>query len=466
MRAELLLKKQQVQFKQEEQKLKKLVHFDTLTKLLNRTQFNIELKKEIVRSRRYDRKMALLYLNIDFFKKVNNKYGYHFADLLLKEVAERLRKLLRIEDSASRLSMDEFAVILTEIDNPHDAGMIAHRMLQKMNEPYQIHGKKIVISVSIGIACYPDAGRNAMELHQHAASAVRSAKGLGRSNYQFFTAGLQKKHVQRLKVAAELHFALENKEFFLMYQPRVDLRSGKMMGMEALLRWQHPVRGVISPSEFISIAEETGLIVPIGEWVLRTACKQFAKWRENYPIRECELAVNVSPRQFQHRKFISMVTHVLQEYKIPPRLLELEITETAVMNFLGKIEDALFQLRHKGIKFSIDDFGTGYSSLARLKELPIQLIKMDRSFVCDIDVRAADNLIIKSTIELAKEMGLTVVAEGVETEAQVQFLLRHECSQAQGYYYSKPLTVEQMTKWISNPAVPYERVVKSKKSRK
>ncbi len=447
LREKMLREKAETDLHSLEDEFKKLSSFDSLTGLPNRAQFDKDLKREMARAKRFNRKLALLYLDLDFFKKVNDTFGYELGDLVLIEAAARLNKLLRTEDSAARLSGDEFAIILTEIDNPHDAGVVAHRIVEKMNEPYYVSGHIVITGVSVGVACYPEVGDDAATLHQNADIAMHSAKAWGRSNYQFFTKNLQEIHNQRLELEAEIHFALERNEFYLVYQPRIDLQTGKMVGMEALLRWEHPKRGMVSPAEFIPIAEETGLIVPIGTWVLQNACKQFAMWREKNNL-ECSLAVNVSPRQFQHRNFSELVVHILEETKIPATLLELEITETAIVGFLGKIEDVLFQLRHLGVKFSIDDFGTGYSSLSRLKELPIQSIKIDRSFVNDIDVKVSDNLIIKSTIELAKDMGLNVVAEGVETESQLRFLVKNQCPQAQGYYYSKPLTPEQMEKFM------------------
>lgn len=430
-----------------EEEIKKLSSFDPLTSLPNRVQFEADLKREIARVKRYQRKLAVLYLDIDFFKKINDNYGHHYGDLLLKKFSARLLKLLRTEDSAARMGGDEFAVILTEIESAHDAGIVANRIVEKMSEPFQIEEHIFVVGVSIGIACYPEAGEKTEFLSKHADIALHSAKALGRGNYQFFTRHLHVEHNHRLEIEAELHFALERKEFSLVYQPRIDLQTAAMVGMEVLLRWQHPKRGLISPAEFIPIAEETGLIVPIGAWVLATACRQFSEWRKEGHLM-CSLAVNVSPRQFQHRNFTDLVVNILKETQIPPPLLELEITETAVVGFLGQIEDTLFQLRHLGVQFSIDDFGTGYSSLSRLKELPIQSIKIDRSFVNDIDVKISDNLIIKSTIDLAKDMGLNVVAEGVETELQLQFLVKNQCPQAQGYYYSQPLTPEQMQLFI------------------
>lgn len=428
--------------------LKKLAHHDSLTDLPNRRQFEEDLKREIARALRYNRKLALLYLDLDFFKKINDTYGHDVGDLLLKEVAIRLRSLVRAEDFIARLGGDEFAIILTEVNNLHDVGRVGKRIVNLLSMPFQINGHSLTIGSSIGIACYPEAGTEAGVLHKNADIALYSAKGLGRNCYQFYTSSLEKVYSLHLEIEAELHFALERQEFFLVYQPRFDLQTEKMVGMETLLRWNHPTQGVVHPSEFIAVAEETGLIVPIGEWIFSTACKQFAVWRQQNPKLDCVLDINISPRQIQHKNFISSVTKTIKKYNIPAELLQFEINETAVVSFLEKIETALIELRNLGINFSIDDFGSGYSSLTRLKELPIQSIKIDRSFVNDIDIKVNDNLIIRSTIELAKDLGLNVVASGVETESQMRFLVKNHCPEAQGYYYSKPLTSDQMTLFI------------------
>jgi EAL domain-containing protein (putative c-di-GMP-specific phosphodiesterase class I) len=351
------------------------------------------------------------------------------------------------------LGGDEFAIILSELgDIYYDTGIVAERIISALNKPFTLNNQNTVVSVSMGIACYPESGRQASILEKNANIALNSAKMVGRGNYQYFTPALDIQHSQMLDLENELHFALEKQEFSVVYQPRFDLQSGKMTGMEALLRWRNSKRGDISPADFIPIAEEAGMIPMIGEWVLRTACQQFSKWLKQNPGWECVLAVNVSPRQLQEKNFMEQVLQVLEETHIPPNQLELEITESMAMRYLKKIEDVLVALRSYGIQLSIDDFGTGYSSLTRLKELPIQSLKIDKSFVQDIDVRVHDNLIIKSTISLAKDLGLNVVAEGVETQSQLQFLVKNQCPEAQGSYYSKPLTIEQMTTFIETQA--------------
>lgn len=431
-----------------QQQYEMLSYFDSLTHLANRAQFEENLKREAARAIRFNRKFALLNIDVDYFKKVNESYGHEVGDLLLKEVAARLRTAIRIEDFIARISGDEFSAILTEITNPHDAGIVAHRVTSAMKKPFELNGHLIMAGVSVGVACYPEAGRDAAELNKNADIALASAKALGRGNYQFFTMDMQAQHSHRLELEAELHFALERNEFFLEYQPRFDLQTQKMVGMEVLIRWQHPERGVVPPNDFISIAEETGLIIPIGRWVLVTACKQYAEWKQKYKKFDASIAINVSPRQFQQANFINHVMQAIEDSNISPNKLELEITESAVVGFLGRIENNLFQLRNIGVQFSIDDFGTGYSSLSRLKQLPVQAIKIDKSFVSDIGLKTADNVIIKSTLVLARDMGLNVIAEGVETESQLRFLENNQCPQAQGFYYCKPLSVEQMDAFI------------------
>jgi diguanylate cyclase (GGDEF)-like protein len=434
--------------------LKKLVHSDILTNLPNRKQFEIELGRELARSKRYNRQLAVLYLDIDFFKKVNDSLGHQIGDLVLQDVAKRLTAICRADECVARLGGDEFALILTEIGSCDQVTQAAQRILDKMKVPFKIFDHTIHIGTSIGIAVFPTAGLTAIELHKNADIALHSAKNLGRNTYQFFTLALHQQFSHLSGIETELHFALERCEFYLVYQPTFDLVTGCMTGMETLLRWKNGLSGNIPPAEFIPVAEENGLIIEIGEWVLQTACKQFALWREQYKNLTLKLAINVSPKQLQQKSFVSMVKQVLKETNIPPECLELEITETSLIAFLGTMEDGLYQLRSLGVRFSIDDFGTGYSSLSRLKELPIQTIKIDRTFVNDIDHNNNGNLIIKSTIELGKALGLNIIAEGVETLSQLQFLKKHDCPQAQGYYYSQPLPADQILAFIQREAAP------------
>ncbi|HEL8468419.1 TPA: EAL domain-containing protein [Legionella pneumophila] len=431
-----------------QKKLSKLAHFDVLSRLPNRLQFELDLKREIARSKRYGRHLALLSIDLDFFKNVNDRFGHDVGDGLLREVAKRLCSSLREEDCVARLGGDEFAVILTEINNPQQAKLVANNMIQKMGKPFHIKGHTVMIGISIGIAYFPDAGDEAITLRKNADIALYNAKECGRNNCQIFTPSLRKQYSKRLGIGTELHLALERQEFFLVYQPRVDLKTNTMVGMEVLLRWQHPRRGVVFPDEFIAVAEHFNLIIPIGEWVLRTACRQYVDWKKRYAPFNCTLAINISLHQFQHKGFISSVKHILQEYQMPSDWLELEITEATAVNFLGKIEETLSALRNMGIKLAFDNFGSGYSFLSHLKNSPIQSIKLKQALIEDAHLRENDNLIIKSTIALSQELGLNVVVGGVETEEQLNFLRSSHCFEVQGYYSSKPLTVVQMTQFI------------------
>lgn len=429
--------------------LKKLTNYDCLTGLPNRQQFSTDLKREVARAKRYQRFLALLYIDIDYLKKINDRFGAEVGDLLLKDISLRLQRLLRAEDILARVGGDEFAVILTEIANAEDASIVAQRILETLNKPYELAGQIILNGASIGISCFPDAGIDAVELHKNANIALHTAKSSFRNSFQFFSAVLQNEYKYRSELEIDLHFALKKKEFYLMYQPRIDIQSGCMVGMEALLRWNHPVRGNVPPTEFIHIAEENGLILSIGEWVLRAACKQFSQWRRAGVVKEeVVMAVNVSVRQFQQTGFTELVSSILDETSITPSSLELEITENSAVSYLEKIQQDLQKLREIGVLLSIDDFGKGYSSFERLKQMPIQAIKIDKSFVNDIDVKLSDNLIVSSTISLGKNMGLNVIAEGVETEEQLRFLIKNRCPQAQGFYYSKPLTTEELCQFV------------------
>lgn len=429
-------------------KLIEASRYDHLTRLPNQVQFDEDLKREIARAVRFERHMALLYVDVDNFKKINENFGRDVGDNLLQQFADRLRHCIRTEDCIARMGNDEFAVLLTEVNNPHEAGLVAHRIVEVMSKPYRIDTHEIMTGASIGIAYFPEAGEDTTTLHRNAMIALNSVRICGRNHYQFFTSSLQEQNSQRLVIESELHFALERQEFFLLYQPRIDLESGEMTGMEVLIRWNHPERGVMEPAEFLQAAEETGLIVPIGLWVLHTACQEYMNWYKDNNSFDCSLTVNISPRQLQYRRFMENVSNILKETGMPSDKLELEVTETAMVGYLGRIEDTLFQLRHIGVRISVDHFGTGFSNLSRLKELPIEAIKIDRSIINDIDVKVSENLIIRSTINMGKDLGVNVVAGGVENTKQVQYLIKSRCPEAQGYFYCKPMSADMMTDYI------------------
>ncbi|HAT4425246.1 bifunctional diguanylate cyclase/phosphodiesterase [Legionella pneumophila] len=431
-----------------QKKLSKLAHFDVLTRLPNRLQFEQDLKREIARSKRYGRSLALLSIDLDFFKNVNDRFGHDVGDCLLREVAKGLRSIIREEDYVARLAGDEFAVILTEINNPQQAKLIANNMIKTFAHSFTIKGHTLIIGISIGIAYFPDAGNDSTTLRKNADIALYNAKECGRNNCQIFTPSLRKQYSRRLGIGTELHLALERQEFFLVYQPRFELKTNTMVGMEVLLRWQHPKKGIVLPEEFIMVAEHFDLIIPIGEWVLRTACGQYVDWKKRYTTFNCTLVINISLPQFQHKGFISSVKQILHEYQMPSYLLEFEITEVTIVNFLKKIKDTLNELHNMGIKLAFDNFEAGYSFLSHLKNSPVQSIKLKQSLIEEDNLRENDNLIIKSMIALSRELGLNVVVGGVETEEQLNFLRSSHCSQVQGYYSSKPLTAEQMTQFI------------------
>ncbi len=444
--AELTNTLKELELAQEE--LSKLAHYDLLTSLPNRLQFELDLKREIARSKRYRRHLALLSIDLDYFKNVNDRLGHDAGDCLLREVAKRLQSSVREVDCLARLGGDEFSVILTEINNPQQAERVANTIIQLLGNSFLIKGNTVVIGASIGIAYFPEAGDDSITIHKNADIALYNAKACGRNNCQFFTPSLKKQYSKRLGIGTALHLALERQEFFLVYQPRFDLKTNAMVGMEVLLRWQHPKKGVVLPGEFISVAENYGLIIPIGEWVLRTAFRHYVDWNNKYEQFNATLAINISPYQFQHKEFISSIKHLLHEYRIPSHVLELEITKATVADFLGTIEETLIGLRDIGIKLTFDNFGSGYSSLSHLKNSPVHSIKLKQSLVEEANLRKKDNLITKSTIALAKELGLNVIVGGVETEEQLNFLRSNHCPHVQGYYNSKPLTVEEMTQFI------------------
>jgi diguanylate cyclase (GGDEF)-like protein len=441
---ELLLK-----IREQNLKLEELAHHDLLTKLPNRFQFEESLRWNLAYANRRDKQFALLFLDLDDFKDINDNFGHDMGDLLLKEVGNRLRLVLRREDFVARLGGDEFAVILTDLEDVKSASIVANKIIEEVNKPYKIKDKEVVIGISIGISWYPASGgdADAESMFKDADIAMYQAKQKGRNNYQFMTDVLSKRKVRELSLDSELRLALPHKELFLVYQPFWEVKSKKMVGMEALLRWKHPELGLILPSVFIPMAEKTGLIMLMGEWVLRAACEQYAKWSANgydYPI-----AINLSAKQLDLENLPKTIIKILNETGVPAKKIELELTETAIMQHENNAKKIINALCDAGVTVSIDDFGTGYSSLSRLSELPINILKIDRSFIKKIGKDKGDEIIIKSTIALAKSLKIHVLAEGVETEQQRKFLMKNGCNYAQGYYYSKPLTAENMTKFLA-----------------
>jgi len=422
--------------------LHKLAHHDSLTSLPNRLRFESALKQAIAVSARHERLFALLFIDLDDFKVVNDNLGHQMGDALLKQVAERLRTALREEDFIARLGGDEFAVLLQELGHYYDAGKIADIIIKALTQPFQVEGNELRLGASIGIACYPSSGKTGVVLAKNADIAMYRAKSEGGNSHRYFTTDLNRSYTRRSSIETMLRFAVERNEFQLVYQPVVALKTGKVVGLEALLRWEQDKLGNIPPDEFIPIAEEVGLAAMVGEWVLRTGCAQFSRWYEA-GFKEMQYALNLSVCQLQQSDLIKTITDILDESVIPAKKIVLEVTETALMQEEERSTRVLEALHRLGFELSIDDFGTGYSSLGRLQKLPINILKIDRTFLADIEAKE-DALIAKSILALANSLNLATVGEGVETKKQQKFLIENHCQLAQGYYYSRPVDAQAM----------------------
>jgi diguanylate cyclase (GGDEF)-like protein len=414
---------------------------DLLTDLPNRSLFSDRLQVSLANASRAQTTLAVMFLDLDRFKTINDTLGHTVGDRLLKEVAQRLTHSLREGDTVARWGGDEFTVLLPYVEDQTDIAATAERILEALRTPFELEGHELFITFSIGIAIYGADGDDAETLIKHADTALYQAKQTGRNNYQFFTTALASLAPEQLAVEKSLRRALERQEFMLYYQPQVNLQTGKVTGMEALLRWQHPELGLVAPKVFIPIAEESGLIIPIGEWVLRTACLQNKAWQEQGLPPIC-VAVNLSARQFHQPNLTSMIAKVLQETGLEPKYLDLEITETTAIQDIDFTCNLLQQMQAIGVQISMDDFGTGYSSLTHLRQFPINTLKIDQSFVRDVVDNARDTQIVMAVIALARGLNLNVIAEGVETVDQLNLLQELKCEQAQGYVFNQPLPVD------------------------
>jgi diguanylate cyclase (GGDEF)-like protein/PAS domain S-box-containing protein len=431
------------QRKQAEDKVAQLAQFDTVTGLPNRHLFNDRLGQMLTQAQRNDWSIGVLFVDLDRFKAVNDTYGHAAGDMLLRQVAARLKNCVRSGDNVGRLSGDEFAVALSNLAKTDDAGLVAQKIVSALAAPFDLEGHQTYVSASIGIALFPGDGEDPDALIKNADTAMYRAKEQGRDGYQFYLPQMNERLTQRLQIEAQLRGALDRGEFLLHYQPKVSLATGAITGFEALLRWQRGER-LVSPAEFIAVLEETGLIVPVGEWALRSVCEQLKRWeQEGLAVRP--VAVNLSARQFQRKGLAAVVGQVLRENRVEPELLELELTETLLMSDAEEAAETLRQLKSLGVRLAVDDFGTGYSSLAYLKRFPINALKIDRAFIRDAVTDPDDAAIALTIISLAHSLKLKVVAEGVETEGQLNFLRSHGCDEMQGYYFARPLTVEDCT---------------------
>ena len=436
-----------------EQRIKYLASYDTLTGLPNRVTFNESLKSTIATARSKNEKIAILFVDLDRFKVINNSLGHAAGDSLLIEIADRLSAITQIEGRIARLGGDEFVIKLDEISDRDHASLIAQSVLACFRRPFHLSGQECRVTSSIGIALYPEDGSDGEALIRNADIAMYRAKEYGKNGIQFFDREMDVRSIEHLALESCLSHALERQELSLHYQPKRNVFSQKVTGVEALLRWNHPTRGAISPAEFIPLAEETGLIVPIGVWVLRKACAQSVAWqREGLPA--IPVAVNLSPRQFADENLLKDIDDALADSGLASEHLEIEITESMVMHNVVKASATLSEIRKRGIKIAIDDFGTGYSSMSLMKKFPIDTIKIDRSFVRDIPHDEEDKAITKAIIGMGKALGLKIVAEGVETAAQERFLKAHGCDEIQGYLFSRPVPPKSLAEifavWASD----------------
>lgn len=429
-----------------EETIRRLAYFDPLTDLPNRRHFQEQLELATAWCRRSDCQLALLYIDLDRFKTTNDTLGHGAGDDLLRIVGQRLSQGLREGDVVSRLGGDEFAVIATNIHRSEDAANVAEKIIEAVRQPLIINGHELYVTTSVGISLYPADTADLDELVKHADIALYQAKEMGKNTFQFYSENINALTLTNLQIESDLRNAIKRSELFLEFQPQIDLKTGQVYGVEALVRWQHPVQGLIPPGKFIPLAEETNLIVPIGDWVLQTACQQLKKW-DDAGLPPLFMAVNFSAAQFRREGFLESIRKVLEESGVDSGRLELEITESALMKNPEEAGSILRSLRELGVKVSIDDFGTGYSSLSYLKRFPVSILKIDQSFVRDIVNSSDDQAIAEAVIALAKGMDLMVVAEGVETEAQLKILKVLECDKVQGYFFSRPLSPKAVSEF-------------------
>ena len=433
----------------EQQLLHQATH-DGLTGLPNRALLMDRIKQSLAHAKRFNLHVGVLLLDLDSFKEINDSHGHKAGDMLLKCHAKRLSEFVRENDTAARLGGDEFVVVLAAQPNERNLVGLLSRFEELFLKPCQLDNLSLIVTASIGVSIYPRDGEDADTLLKNADAALYHAKEQGRNRFQFYMEEFNQHILQRAVLKTALSHALENNELSINYQPLVDLKSNKIIGIEALLRWQHPTMGSISPLLFIPVAEESGLIIPIGSWALRTACAQAKIWHDSSAFPDIKIAVNISVKQFRQKNFVSLVHNVLEETHVKPECLELEITESLILGNVSEIIFKMLELKKLGIRFAIDDFGTGYSSLSYLKHFPFDTVKIDKTFIDNITTDCNSASIVEAIIAMTKNMGIDVLAEGVEDEEQVTFLREHHSNQVQGYYFSKPLTKQACTKLLKS----------------
>ena len=433
--------------KEAEEKLVYLAHYDGLTALPNRVLFFDRLKQTLAQAARHGSLAAVMFLDLDRFKVVNDTLGHAVGDGLLRQVAQRLAACMRQGDTVARFSGDEFVLIVNDLQDVEDARLIAQKVLQAFVDPFEVAGYEMFVSTSIGISIYPSDNEDEHSLLKNADAAMYRAKESGRNNFQFYTREMNARAMYRMNLENSLRHALERQEFRLHYQPKACLRTGRITGVEALLRWERPHHGLLAPADFVSLLEDTGLIVPVGDWVLGEACRQLGEWRRlgHNPV---PIAINISARQFTSRNLGETIKRLLDEHQTDPRHIELELTESLLMVDTEQAVRTLEYLKALGLRLSIDDFGTGYSSLSYLKRFPIDALKIDRSFIDEVTTDAGDATITRAVIGMAHNLGLKVVAEGVEAQEQIEFLSANGCDEAQGYYLARPQIASEISKLL------------------
>lgn len=437
------------QIKSSEDQITYLAYHDALTGLPNRRLFNDRLEVAIATAARKKQRLALLFLDLDNFKHVNDGLGHAAGDELLQETACRLRRKVREEDTVARLGGDEFIMLLVGVQEPEYAAVVAQRILDDLAQPFRLRGREFYLSASVGITLFPDDGSEGETLVANADMAMYRAKAAGRNNYKLFTPALNEKVQRRMSLETALRQAIGNQEFLVHYQPKVELAGGRVVGMEALVRWERPGHGLVSPGEFIPLAEDTGQIVPIGRWVLEQACRQAKAWHDR-GHHDLAISVNLSPRQFQQKDLVPMVTDTLGSSGLDPRSLELEVTESMLMSSVDEAIVTLDELSSLGVRLSMDDFGKGYSNLYYLKHFPMDTLKIDRSFVRDVATEVDDASIVDTIISMSRSLKLNVIAEGVENTDQLRFLRERSCDQMQGFLFSRPLPPDEITSMLTS----------------
>jgi diguanylate cyclase (GGDEF)-like protein len=432
-----------------EQQINYMATHDALTGLPNRLMFSQLLNHAIRSAQRHKRQLAVFFIDLDRFKTINDSLGHEAGDRLLKEIARRFKRLLRADDVVGRLGGDEFIILTEEVDELSQIANVAHKILTTTIQPMSLQGEECRITTSIGISIYPKDGDDEQTLIKNADIAMYFAKEEGKNNYQFYSKDIQSQSNKRFCMETNLRRALERNELSLEYQAKVDFKTGMITGVEALLRWQNPSLGSVTPTQFIPVAEETGLIVPIGRWVMKTACAQNVAWQRQGLPPVC-MAVNLSLRQLMDDNLLEDIKAALKDSGMAPNLWELEITESMVMHNPARLMAVLTDIKKMGVRLAIDDFGTGYSSLAQLKHFPIDTLKVDRSFIRNLAQDSENQAITEAIITMGKTLSLTVVAEGVETQEQKDFLQDHICDEMQGFYFSKPITPDKFADLLRN----------------